>query len=74
MVSLCARKQALLKVNVCIISLIDHQRLGTPIHAFGTLAELKQHIKKTTHYFPKDKAKRQGNGLLALLLRHIVDK
>lgn len=55
------------------MDLTERQHMGTPVHAFRTLAKLQGHIKKSMHYLPRDKAKRQGNGLLALLLRRIVE-
>ena len=67
-------KQALKRVHVCIVHLIDHRRLGTPVHPFRSHAELQEHIKNDKHYFPKDEAKGEGEGegrLLRVLLRTI---
>lgn len=63
--------QELKKVNVCIIDLIDSRRLGTQVDCFSNSRELQEHIRTTKHYFPKDEAKGNADGLMKVLLRKI---
>lgn len=59
------------EVQVCIIDLIDSRRLGGRVRTFTSKPELQQHIKTKKHYFPKDLAKEEADGLLRVLLRTI---
>ena len=60
-------------MHVCIVDLIDHRRLGAPVQAFASPAELRAHLADEKHYFPMDAAKQKGQGLLKVLLRTITE-
>ena len=58
--------QALHKVHVNIIDLIDSRRQGTQVKVFATTQKLVSYTQATGKIFPKTKAKEDG--LLKVLL------
>ena len=63
--------QRLQRVHVCVIDLIDSQCLDERVRTFTSNPELQEHIRNEKHYFPKDLAKDEADGLLRVLLRKV---
>ena len=61
--------QALHKVHVNIIALIDGRRQGTQVKIYATTQKLVSYTRVTGKIFPKIKAKEDG--LLKILLRRV---
>ena len=62
--------QAVEKIYVNIVDLVDAPNTGEPVHVFATELQLSAYTKATGKYYPEENA--MAGGLLRFLLRHII--